>query len=97
MRISPRDPTRHVLASLAAAIGAVAPPYRARLPGGDSAYTYDFAWATGCHPFGPFANSSALSQTTVDAARRNALLSRLHLVRHLALRCGLMSAVRLRP
>ena len=75
MRISPRDATRHVLAGLAAAIGAVAPPYRARLPGGDSAYTYDFAWATGCHPFGPFANSSALADHCGRRAPQRAALS----------------------
>ena len=85
VRTSPRDPTRHVLAGLAAAVGAIPPPYQARLPGGGA--VYDFAWATGHHPFGPFANSSALSATTVDAARRNALLSRLHQA-HLTLRAA---------
>ena len=76
VRTSARDPTRHVLAGLAAAVGALPPPYLARRPGGG--VVYDFAWATGHHPFGPFANSSALSATSVDAARRNALLSHLH-------------------
>ena len=85
VRTSPRDPTRHVLAGLAAAIGAIPPPYQAHLPGGGA--VYDFAWATGHHPFGPFANSTALSATTVDAARRNALLSRLHQA-HLTLRAA---------
>ena len=85
VRTSPRDPTRHVLAGLAAAVGALPPPYLARRPGGG--VVYDFAWATGHHPFGPFANSSALSATSVDAARRNALLSHLHQV-HLTLRAA---------
>ena len=77
VHISPRDPTRHIMAALAAAIGAVPPPYEARVPGA-AAPSLDFAWATGHHPFGPFSNGSAFSQLTVDAAQRNALLSRLH-------------------
>ena len=77
VHISPRDPTRQILAALAAAVGAVPPPYEARLPGA-AAPSLDFAWATGHHPFGPFSNASAFSQLTVDAAQRNALLSRLH-------------------
>ena len=85
VRISPRDPTRHVLAGLAAAVGAIARPYQVQLPGGGA--VYDFAWSTGHHPFGPFANSSGLSATTVDAARRNALLSRLYQA-HLTLRAA---------
>ena len=85
VRISPCDPTRHVLAGLAAAVGAIARPYQVQLPGGGA--VYDFAWSTGHHPFGPFANSSGLSATTVDAARRNALLSRLYQA-HLTLRAA---------
>ena len=64
MHVSPRNPTRHILAGLAAAVGAVPPPYQARQPGA-AAPSLDFAWATGHHPFGPFANASSFSQTTV--------------------------------
>ena len=60
--ISPRAPGRHILAGLAQAVGGVPPPYRAPLPGGGA--SLDFAWATGHHPFGPFANGSAFSQAS---------------------------------
>jgi hypothetical protein len=39
---------------------------------------YDYLWAHGRHPFGPFAAGPECSQLLLDAAARNAVLARLH-------------------
>lgn len=39
---------------------------------------FDYTWAIGDHPFGPFASSPKISNIFVQALRRNAVLSRVH-------------------
>jgi hypothetical protein len=85
--VSGGAPLRAALAGLAGALGGVAPPYLRHATasssgdgdGGDS-LDEEWLWGMGAHPFGPFSNYSGgpLSQLLVDAAHRNAILTRTH-------------------
>ena len=85
-----RDPTRHVLAGLAAAVGGLVAPFESLRPsmaahvrspmdrdGPPAARQADFLWSMGQHPFGPYSNTPSVSQTMVDVAQRHAVLGRL--------------------
>ena len=76
LTISTAAPTPHALAGLASSLGAVLAPFES-FGAPDGRPTYDFHWAVGHHPFGPFASANVLPDVMVDAARRHALLSRL--------------------
>lgn len=77
-------------AGLAASIGGLLAPFESlqreqRLdaqalhsPEGLPSKRLDFMWSTGHQPFGPFSNTSGISQLQVDVAHRHAVLTRLH-------------------
>ena len=73
--ISGRRTTRHVLAGVASALGALGDPAR-RFSEPHGRCVNDLLWSTGHHPFGPFSNCSSLSQVSRDTAVRNVILSR---------------------
>lgn len=58
---------RHVLAGLAAAVGGLSAPYE------QASHVHErpivnWLWAAGCHPFGPFSNTSKISKMLQDVA-----------------------------
>lgn len=58
---------RHILAGLASAIGGLSAPYE-RASRIHERPIVNWLWAAGCHPFGPFSNSSQISQILQDVA-----------------------------
>ena len=76
LSVNTANPTPHALAGLASSLGALLAPFES-FGREDGMPTYDFHWAVGSHPFGPFSADHALPAVMVDAARRHALLSRI--------------------
>eukprot|EP00775_Hariotina_reticulata_P008516 gene8516-8698_t len=66
--------TRHIIAGLAQSLAGVVPPYQHFEPALNK-LEYDWRWACGATPFGPYSNYSGVSEIMQNAARRNALLS----------------------
>ncbi|XP_078444256.1 uncharacterized protein LOC144713534 [Wolffia australiana] len=66
---------RHVLAGLASALGGLTAPYE-KASRAHGRPIINWLWASGCHPFGPFSNSSSISLLLHDAALRNAIYAR---------------------
>nr|CAB3496129.1 unnamed protein product [Digitaria exilis] len=58
---------RHILAGLALAVGGLSAPYE-RASRIHERPIVNWLWAAGCHPFGPFSNSSQISQILQDVA-----------------------------
>jgi hypothetical protein len=58
---------RHILAGLASAVGGLSAPYE-RASRIHERPIVNWLWAAGCHPFGPFSNSSQISQVLQDVA-----------------------------
>lgn len=58
---------RHILAGLASAVGGLSAPYE-RASHIHERPVVNWLWAAGCHPFGPFSNSSKISQILQDVA-----------------------------
>lgn len=58
---------RHILAGLASTVGGLSAPYE-RASHIHERPILNWLWAVGCHPFGPFSNSSQISQMLKDAA-----------------------------
>ncbi|URE33022.1 hypothetical protein MUK42_17823 [Musa troglodytarum] len=58
---------RHILAGLASTIGGLSAPYE-RASHIHERPVINWLWASGCHPFGPFSNSSHISQMLQDVA-----------------------------
>ncbi|KAL6649814.1 hypothetical protein ACP70R_014038 [Stipagrostis hirtigluma subsp. patula] len=58
---------RHILAGLASAFGGLSAPYE-RASRIHERPMVNWLWAAGCHPFGPFSNSSQISQILQDVA-----------------------------
>lgn len=58
---------RHILAGLASAVGGLSAPYE-RASRIHERPIVNWLWAAGCHPFGPFSNSSQISQILQDVA-----------------------------
>ena len=58
---------RHILAGLASAVGDLSAPYE-RASRIHERPIVNWLWAAGCHPFGPFSNSSQISQILQDVA-----------------------------
>ena len=75
VRARPSEPTRHVVAGVARALGGVAAPHE-RHSVAHGHRVENWLWSVGHHPFGPFTNCSTLSAALADVARRNAVLSR---------------------
>ena len=75
VRARPSEPTRHVVAGVARALGGLAAPHERRSVAHDRRVE-NWLWSVGHHPFGPFTNCTTLSAALADVARRNAVLSR---------------------
>ena len=58
---------RHILAGLASAVDGLSAPYE-RASRIHERHVVNWLWAAGCHPFGPFSNSSQISQILQDVA-----------------------------
>ena len=74
--VSPRNPTRGILAALVSALGGIVPPYVEYIPQ-KRKLSFDYTWAIGQHAFGPFSTTTSMSQTFQDAVLRNSVLTRL--------------------
>ncbi|XP_030539845.2 uncharacterized protein LOC115747721 [Rhodamnia argentea] len=72
----PYQVQRHILAGLASAVGGLTAPYEKASHVHERAVV-NWLWATGCHPFGPFSNTSKISQMLKDVALRNTVYSNL--------------------
>ncbi|KAL6901970.1 hypothetical protein ACP4OV_004846 [Aristida adscensionis] len=66
---------RHILAGLASAVGGLSAPYE-RASRIHERPIVNWLWAAGCHPFGPFSNSSQISQILQDVALRTTVYAR---------------------
>ncbi|XP_016491340.1 uncharacterized protein LOC107811018 [Nicotiana tabacum] len=75
---------RHILAGLASVVGGLSAPYE-KASHVHERPVVNWLWATGCHPFGPFSNTSHVSQLLKDVALRNTIYagvdSALHRIR----------------
>lgn len=63
---------RHILAGLASAVGGLTAPYE-KASHIHERPVMNWLWSTGCHPFGPFSNSSQISQMLQDVALRSTI------------------------
>jgi hypothetical protein len=63
---------RHILAGLASAVGGLSAPYE-RASHIHERPIVNWLWAAGCHPFGPFSNTSQISQILQDVALRTTI------------------------
>ncbi|KAK1295082.1 hypothetical protein QJS10_CPA16g01682 [Acorus calamus] len=66
---------RHILAGLASAVGGLSAPYE-KVSHIHERPISSWLWAMGCHPFGPFSNSSETSQLLQDVALRSNIYAR---------------------
>ncbi|CAK9871609.1 unnamed protein product [Sphagnum jensenii] len=73
----PNSPQRHIVAGLAAVVGGLVAPYETASHIHDRP-VLDWLWASGHQPFGPFSNTSSVSQLLRDTALRNAVYARVH-------------------
>lgn len=71
----PSQAQRHILAGLASAVGGLRAPYE-KVSHVHERPIVNWLWATGCHPFGPFSNTSQISQMLQDVALRNTIYAR---------------------
>jgi hypothetical protein len=58
---------RHILAGLASTVGGLSAPYE-KASHVHERPIVNWLWATGCHPFGPFSNTSKVSKMLQDVA-----------------------------
>lgn len=77
----PSQAQQHIVAGLASAVGGLSAPYE------KSSHIHErsivnWLWATGCHPFGPFSNTSRVSQMLQDVALRNNIYARVDSALH---------------
>ncbi|XP_021774282.1 uncharacterized protein LOC110738217 isoform X2 [Chenopodium quinoa] len=68
----PSQAQRHILAGLASAVGGLSAPFE-RASHVHERPVLNWLWAVGCHPFGPFSNTSRISQMLHDVAQRNTI------------------------
>ncbi|WOL15982.1 hypothetical protein Cni_G24764 [Canna indica] len=66
---------RHILAGLASTVGGLSAPYE-RASHIHERPVLSWLWSAGCHPFGPFSNSSQISQMLQDVALRITIYAR---------------------
>ncbi|XP_072983753.1 uncharacterized protein [Typha latifolia] len=66
---------RHILAGLASTVGGLSAPYE-RASHIHERPIVNWLLAAGCHPFGPFSNSSQISQMVQDVALRSTIYAR---------------------
>ncbi|KAK6913674.1 hypothetical protein RJ641_020995 [Dillenia turbinata] len=66
---------RHILAGLASTVGGLSAPYE-KASHVHERPVVNWLWASGCHPFGPFSNTSRISQMLQDVALRSTVYAR---------------------
>ncbi|KAF5950869.1 hypothetical protein HYC85_012862 [Camellia sinensis] len=71
----PSQAQRHILAGLASVVGGLSAPYE-KASHIHERPLVNWLWATGWHPFGPFSNTSQVSQMLQDVALRNTIYAR---------------------
>ncbi|GAB2294230.1 hypothetical protein Dimus_028447 [Dionaea muscipula] len=71
----PSQVQRHILAGIASALGGLSAPYE-KASHVHERPVLNWLWATGCHPYGPFSNTSQISQILQDVALRNTIYAR---------------------
>ncbi|KZV40058.1 hypothetical protein F511_24724, partial [Dorcoceras hygrometricum] len=72
---------RHILAGLASVVGGLSAPYE-KASHVHEGPVVNWLLAAGCHPFGPFSNTSQISQLLQDAALRNIIFARVDSALH---------------
>lgn len=77
----PSQAQRHILAGLASAVGGLSAPYE-KASHVHERSVVNWLWAAGCHPFGPFSNTSQVSQMLQDVALRNTIYARVDSALH---------------
>ncbi|KAK8938511.1 hypothetical protein KSP39_PZI011277 [Platanthera zijinensis] len=68
----PSLPQRQIIAGLASAVGGLSAPYE-RASHIHERPIVNWLWASGCHPYGPFSNTSKVSQMLQDVALRSSI------------------------
>lgn len=71
----PSQVQRHILAGLASVVGGLSAPYE-KASHVHERPVMNWLLATGCHPFGPFSNTTQVSQMLQDVALRNTIYAR---------------------
>ncbi|GMY27939.1 phosphatase 2C 42 [Fagus crenata] len=79
--VVPSQAQRHILAGLASVVGGLSAPYE-KASHVHERPVVNWLWATGCHPFGPFSNTSLISQMLQDVALRNTIYARVDSALH---------------
>ncbi|KAA8531212.1 hypothetical protein F0562_005874 [Nyssa sinensis] len=77
----PSQAQRHILAGLASVVGGLSAPYE-KASHVHERPVVNWLWAAGCHPFGPFSNTSRISQMLQDVALRNTIYARVDSALH---------------
>ncbi|PIN07775.1 hypothetical protein CDL12_19642 [Handroanthus impetiginosus] len=77
----PSEAQRHILAGLASVVGGLSAPYE-KASHVHERPVVNWLLAAGCHPFGPFSNSSHISQMLRDVALRNTIYARVDSALH---------------
>ncbi|KAL6193627.1 hypothetical protein ACLB2K_034711 [Fragaria x ananassa] len=77
----PSQVQRHILAGLASAVAGLSAPYE-KASHVHERPVVNWLWAAGCHPFGPFSNTSQVSQMLQDVALRNSIYARVDSALH---------------
>ncbi|KAE8076668.1 hypothetical protein FH972_015302 [Carpinus fangiana] len=77
----PSQAQRHILAGLASVVGGLSAPYE-KASHVHERPVVNWLWAAGCHPFGPFSNTSQISQMLQDVALRNSIYARVDSALH---------------
>ncbi|KAL0376345.1 UNVERIFIED_CONTAM: hypothetical protein Scaly_0752100 [Sesamum calycinum] len=72
---------RHILAGLASVVGGLSAPYE-KASHVHERPVVNWLLAAGCHPFGPFSNTSQISQMLRDVALRNTIYARVDSALH---------------
>ncbi|OVA16754.1 hypothetical protein BVC80_1543g209 [Macleaya cordata] len=77
----PSQAQRHIIAGLASAVGGLSAPYE-KASHVHERPVLNWLWAAGCHPFGPFSNTSEVSQILQDVALRSNIYARVDAALH---------------
>ncbi|CAI9118894.1 OLC1v1020521C1 [Oldenlandia corymbosa var. corymbosa] len=77
----PSQAQRHILAGLASVVGGLSAPYE-KASDVHERPVVNWLWSAGCHPFGPFSNTSGISQMLQDVALRNSIYARVDSALH---------------
>nr|GLL48469.1 uncharacterized protein LOC109170570 [Ipomoea trifida] len=72
---SPWQVQRYIVGGLASVLGGLSAPYE-KASHVHERPVVNWLWATGCHPFGPFSNTSHISELLRDVALRNTIYAR---------------------